>query len=329
MISVIVPVYNVELYLTKCVDNILAQSYRDLEILLIDDGSTDRSGEICEGFATNDSRVRVFHTENHGLSVARNLGLDYAGGVYVGFVDGDDWTEPDMHEVLIRSAEENHADIVECGFFLEYPDKTTEHKNTGRQVSGTDAVRARLNQQLSDRVWNKLWKKSCFDGVRFPEGRIYEDIATTYRIFSDVNCIHIENTAKYHYLQRKGSLSKIRDTKNLTDFWFSHRERYESLQSRVDEAMRQKLLYFCAIAVARTWVHYDDCQKEERHVFYETVRQMSAFAKEHFPVFGDPEWSVYLRFGVLLSRFQNTASFRIAWLFYRLYQRTHSWTQYQ
>ena len=126
MISVIVPVYNVELYLEKCLDSILAQTYSDLEVLVIDDGSTDRCGEVCDRFAEQDHRIKEFHTENHGLSAARNLGLDQMQGKYVGFVDNDDWIEPDMYEMLFNIAEQTNADIVTCRFYKEYRNTTEE-----------------------------------------------------------------------------------------------------------------------------------------------------------------------------------------------------------
>ena len=119
MISVIVPVYNVEPYLRKCLDSILAQTYRNLEILVIDDGSTDGSGRICDEYAGRDERIKVFHTENHGLSCARNLGLDNANGEWIGFVDSDDWIEPDMYEVLLPWAGKTATADVECGVVLE------------------------------------------------------------------------------------------------------------------------------------------------------------------------------------------------------------------
>ena len=120
------PVYNVEPYLRKCLDSILNQTYRDLEILIIDDGSTDSSGRICDEYK-KDGRVWVFHTENRGLSVARNLGLDNATGNWIGFVDSDDWIEPDMYEVLLRKAEETGANVVECGCHVDFTTKTIEH----------------------------------------------------------------------------------------------------------------------------------------------------------------------------------------------------------
>ena len=128
MISIIVPVYNVESYLRKCLDSILAQTYRDLEILVVDDGSTDGSGAICDEYAGKDDRIKVFHTENKGLSCARNLGLDSANGDWIGFVDSDDWIELDMYEVLLRKAEKTGADVVECGVYEEHSDETIKRE---------------------------------------------------------------------------------------------------------------------------------------------------------------------------------------------------------
>ena len=124
MISVIVPIYKVEPYLRKCVESILNQTYRDLEILLIDDGSPDRCGEICDGFEKKDSRVRVFYTENRGVSAARNLGLREAKSDLIGFVDSDDWIEPDMYEALYTVLNDREADLSVCGLFDEYPAAT-------------------------------------------------------------------------------------------------------------------------------------------------------------------------------------------------------------
>lgn len=132
MISIIVPVYKVEPYLRQCVDSILNQTYRDLEILLIDDGSPDCCGKICDEYEKKDKRVRVFHTENRGLSIARNLGLKETQGDYIGFVDSDDWIEPDMYEVLLKCLEETGADICVCGYSYENGIRTTNttYENT-------------------------------------------------------------------------------------------------------------------------------------------------------------------------------------------------------
>lgn len=128
-ISVIVPVYNTEKYLRRCVDSILAQTFTDFELLLIDDGSTDSSGAICDEYAQKDSRVRVFHKENGGVSSARNLGLNKAKGEYIAFVDGDDWISSDMYESLLNKIKNEEADIVYCDFFFVYANDTLEYRN--------------------------------------------------------------------------------------------------------------------------------------------------------------------------------------------------------
>lgn len=252
MITIIVPVYNVEPYLSQCLDSILAQTYTDLEILLIDDGSTDCSGKICDQYAARDSRIRVFHTEKRDLSAARNLGLDYAHGDFIGFVDSDDWVEPDMYECLLMKANQTNADITECGVLREFPGKTIECKKSNTVFSGVDAVLALLQGYLGNGVWNKLWKANCFKSIRFPEGRIYEDIATTYRVFIISDSICSTDIFKYHYRQRDKSLSKCHDMRNLVSYWLAQRERYENLKEQVDDRLKDELLRKCALAATRT-----------------------------------------------------------------------------
>lgn len=202
LICVIVPVYNTEPYLRKCLDSIIVQTYENLEILIIDDGSTDKSGRICDEY-TKDARVKVFHTENRGLSAARNKGLDEANGDWIGFVDSDDWIDPDMYEILLQIAKKTGADIVECGVYEEYPGETKNKEKKSKKLTGSKAVEALLREELSDNVWNKLWRRQCFTNMRFPENRLFEDIVTTYRIFLKVECVQSIEECKYHYLQRK------------------------------------------------------------------------------------------------------------------------------
>ncbi len=256
MISVIVPVYNVEAYLPKCLDSIVGQTYKDLEILLIDDGSTDRGGEICDRYAQKDPRIRVFHTENHGLAAARNLGLDHAAGSYIAFVDSDDWIEPDMYETLFARAEKTGADVAACGCFLEYAGAVEEIKRSERTMSGTEAVQALLHDEVGTAVWTKLWSARCFENIRFPTGRIYEDTAVVYKLFASSNKICIIEKSMYHYLQREGSLSKVHDMANLTGLWLSNRERYDDLYDLADDTVNQKLLYSCSHSGALTWCFY-------------------------------------------------------------------------
>ena len=313
MISVIVPVYNVEPYLRKCLDSIINQTYRDLEILVIDDGSTDGCGRICDEYAEKDERIRVFHTENRGLSCARNLGLDEAQGEWIGFVDSDDWIESDMYECLLRRAEETGADVVECGFYREYINKTIERNRQSSLTSGSDAINSLLHGQLSNSVWNKLWRRECFDSVRFPEGRLFEDIATTYQVFHSADYVSSLEEIKYHYRQRKNSLSNNHEMRNLTDYWFAHKERYERLKTR-DEEMAKREIRFCAFAIARTWAHYEDCRQEDRECLDKVVKDMNSFTIAKIPLLGYKEWKLRLRLGIFFPHFLHAASFRIAWL---------------
>ena len=318
MISVIVPVYNVEPYVRKCLDSVINQTYRDLEILVIDDGSTDGSGKICDEYAGKDERIKVFHTENRGLSAARNLGLDNAEGGYIGFVDSDDWIEPDMYEVLLKRAEETEADIVECGVFKEYPGKTVEHHRPDRVMQRAEAVPALLNRELSNGVWNKLWDKDCYSSIRFPEGMIYEDVATTYRVFDSIETICSISECKYHYVQREKSITKKLSMKKMIDYWLAQRKKFDYLSLQADEKVCNVLIRLCAEAAASFWAHYYDCSEDERSLYHETIQEMNSFVAEHMPLFGERGWKAQLRLGIFFPHFNNNISFRSAWLMNRM-----------
>lgn len=313
LISVIVPVFNVAPYLRKCLDSILNQTYENLEIIIINDGSTDGSGSVCDEYK-KDERVKVFHTENRGLSAARNKGLDEANGDWIGFVDSDDWIEPDMYEVLQKKAEDTGADVVECGVFIKYPDRTERHKRRNVVLTGDEAIQALLYEELSENAWNKLWRKECFDRTRFPTGRVFEDIATTYKVYSYITSFCSLTEEKYHYQQRSDSLSRKRTMKNLADFWLSHYERYRNLQERADEKVKQRLLFYCASAAARTWAYYYDCMEKERDTYHDVIREMNLFTKKHIPLLGYTGWGLRLRVGVFFPHFLNVFSLRAAWL---------------
>ena len=318
MISIVVPVYNIETYLPRCLDSILSQTYKDLEILIIDDGSTDRSGQICNNYGVKDSRVRVYHTHNHGLSAARNLGLSHVKGEYIAFVDGDDWLEPDMYEALLRRVKETGADIVECGVFSEYRNRTIVHEKQKLLLSGQEAVWALLRGEFSEAVWNKLWKRQCFEEIHFPNGRIYEDIATTYQVFRASDHVGTICEAKYHYLQRKGSLSKERNMRNLIDYWRVNKERFYELQDQADRDSLRRLLFYCARASSRTWSFYYDCP----HINYisdrEIIHEMNEFIREHIPLFGYSNWDLKTRFAVFFPHFESDLAIRTSWILNRL-----------
>lgn len=209
-ISIIVPVYNVENYLKKCVDSILSQTYRDIEVILVDDGSTDKSGEICDDYAKKDSRVKVLHKKNGGLSSARNAGIDIAQGNYLGFVDSDDYIEKDMYEILYKNLIDNNADISVCGITNcydgnQYPECS---KKTFLVLDSKSALREVLiGSKFSVPACNKIYNKNLFNDIKYPVGKLSEDAFVTPTLISNSKKVVVDTTPKYYYVHRTGSIT--------------------------------------------------------------------------------------------------------------------------
>ena len=310
MISIIVPVYKAEKYLAKCIESILAQTYTDLEVLLIDDGSPDSSGAICDEFAQKDQRVKVFHVKNGGAASARNHGLDNMTGDYIGFVDNDDWIEPDMYEVMLKKAQETGADVVECGRLDEFPEKQVERHPITRTVSGGEAIKALIMGEIEDIIYNKLWKKEVFATERFMKGRQYEDVAIVYKLINRSTVTGVDKLF-YHAAQRSQSVSHSHNATNLRDCWLSHKEWYDAVteHEKIDAETERQMLRLCAVAIARTWAWYLPCYGQER----EYIRQMRDFTREKYPVFCFSGWPMFLRVGMFFARFDNKLSFIISY----------------
>lgn len=220
LISVIVPVYNVEKYIAACVDSILAQTYTNLEILLVDDGSTDSSGALCDEYARRDVRVRVIHQENEGLSDARNTGMQSAQGTYFAFVDSDDFIAGDYIAYLYGMIEKHHAQIAVCGYQKVYPGdenscygtRTDKHNsvNSEKVYRTEEGLRQLLYQRgMITSAWGRLFDASLFmhtDAIQFPVGKLHEDVAVMYKLFGAADTIVCGDEAKYYYLQRADSI---------------------------------------------------------------------------------------------------------------------------
>ena len=208
LISVIVPVYNVEKFLDKCISSIVNQTYKNLEIILIDDGSTDESVQICDKWQEKDNRVRLTHKENTGVSDTRNIGLEKTTGEYICFVDSDDYIEPDYIENLYKSLTENNADIASCGHIAEAYSNSVILFSNSNFVADTEETLKRLflRNDVFPVLWGKLYKKELFDGIRFPDGKIHEDIATVYKVLAKSKITTHIDKAGYHYIQRHGSI---------------------------------------------------------------------------------------------------------------------------
>ena len=213
-LSIIVPIYNVEKYLTECVESICNQTYNDLEIILIDDGSTDLSGKICDEFAKKDERVVVIHKSNGGLSSARNAGIDVAKGEYIGFVDSDDYVAPQMYRELYESICENNADVSICGYMTvtEAGNPQISCSLKKEQLSGFEALRKLGIDGIGGPPFviavNKLYRKSLFSKIRFPNGKLHEDAFIMHEIFDNCSLISTVDRVLYFYRQRNDSITK-------------------------------------------------------------------------------------------------------------------------
>lgn len=216
-ISVIIPVYGVEAYLQKCVDSVLSQDERDFEILLIDDGSPDGSGALCDRLAKTDSRIRVFHNENHGLAYSRNFGMQKAKGTYFCFVDSDDYVQPDMLSFLLNKAEDSHADVVMTGFLLETPggaSRRVSHEDCVLSSETQDALLPELKRlHLIDTCVGKLYRADFIqkNNLTMPVGEVFEDTAFNLSALLHEHTMVYYDRCFYHYIQRTGSLTKRYD----------------------------------------------------------------------------------------------------------------------
>lgn len=212
LVSVIVPVYNVQEYLARCVDSILAQTYRNLEVILVDDGATDSSGAICDRYALQDARVRVIHKANGGLSSARNAGIDIASGEFLEFVDSDDWIEPDAVESMLELALEHNVELVVGGRY-DVKAKTGEKKKglcpiKTEVISGEDLVGRIFRWDHCDSAApDKLFHRRLFASIRFPYGKVCEDVPIMYRIVLDAGRAALLNKPIYNYFHRPGSIT--------------------------------------------------------------------------------------------------------------------------
>ncbi|WP_051207654.1 glycosyltransferase [Butyrivibrio sp. AE3006] len=205
-ISVIVPVYNVQQYISRCIDSIISQSYPNFEIILVDDGSTDLSGEICDSYAKKDNRIRVFHQKNMGLSAARNTGLDNAKGDLIFFCDSDDYIKSETLENMLKKMHRDHADIVACGMMKVGSQNELFTANEHGVWSGHEAVIQMMRtNNVCTVACNKLYKKELFDGIRFPVDKMHEDEATTYKLLYNSKIVSYTPEAYYQYFIRPDS----------------------------------------------------------------------------------------------------------------------------
>lgn len=267
-ISIIVPIYKVEKFLDECVQSIVKQTYQHLQIILVDDGSPDSCGKLCENWAKIDQRITVIHKENGGLSDARNAGLDVARGAYIAFVDSDDWLDPKMYEIMLSTLKKENADIVACGIVDTYSNKKVIHSSP--YTSGGSEVFLKYIYQ--DTIFpvsavNKLYKRKLWSGFRFPKGKICEDAFTTYLLVDRASKIVQIPDALYHYRIRENSIM-------TTNFRLARMDE--------EEAWRENYLYMKENYPDIMNIAYDFYLQKVNILLHEiTPEQYSEFQKEY------------------------------------------------
>ena len=214
LITIVIPIYNVKKYIERCIKSVINQTYKNIEIILVDDGSTDESGDICDEYAKKDNRIKVIHKKNGGLSDARNFGIDAANGKYISFVDSDDFVTNNYVEVLYNLIKNNDSDISVCiwkNIFEDNKTKKSYFTLFHREITATNLVMLQhmLYQKLFDTsACAKLYDISLFDNIRFPKGKLYEDLATTYKLFLKSKTISYSNDEIYYYFVRNNSITQ-------------------------------------------------------------------------------------------------------------------------
>lgn len=212
LISVIVPCYKVEDYLDECITSIVNQTYKHLEIILVDDGSPDNCPQICDKWSRKDSRIKVIHKKNGGLSSARNAGLDIAKGEYISFIDSDDFIDKTFIEFLYMNLIKNKVDISCCGYYHYFNKNLKEvrhFKNIQLLMNSCEAIKT-MNTigYFGVGSWNKLYKRELFNNIRFPIGKLSEDWFILYKLIHESNKIYYDSQPKYYYRQRAGSITR-------------------------------------------------------------------------------------------------------------------------
>lgn len=280
-ISIIVPVYKVEAYLNKCIDSILNQTFEDFELILVNDGSPDKCGEICEDYAKKDSRIRVFHKENGGQATARNFGIDIARGEYIGFVDSDDYIEPEMYEVLYNMCINDNCDMVNCSSKIYFNNKIKVNGNGEKVIhSKKEAMRVVIEGLLYDEcLWSKLIKKSVLKDLRMPVGIVYEDTAFVYKIVDKCERIGYIGVPMYNYIKREDSTMDRAVKEVKTDAILVYKEMYEFVKNKypdVSDIVRIKLSNTC-ISIMNTIIKQD-----EFNIHINKYREVSKVLNKNF-----------------------------------------------
>jgi glycosyltransferase involved in cell wall biosynthesis len=246
-ISIIVAAYNVENYIEKCLESITLQTYKDLEILVVNDGSTDKTYEKIKKLSISDERVIIINKPNGGLSSARNAGLDNATGDYIGFIDGDDYIANDMYETLLSNMQNTSSDISVCKVQRVYKNQSMIESNSNSIIvlNNTEGLRSLLEAKIIHHyAVDKLYRRDLFEGIRYPEGKIFEDVFTTYKLFAKANKTVYCDSAKYYYVQRANSILRNSFNERKLEYLEAIKEMNKYIDNNYTELMDYTKFYY-------------------------------------------------------------------------------------
>lgn len=286
-ISVIVTAYNIEAYLERSVHSICQQTYQNLEIILVDDGSTDKSGELCDRMAKEDARIRVIHKKNGGLAEARNAGMDIAAGSLIGFVDGDDYIDMDMYEKMLFAMRKEQADIAICRYRRVYKDGVQDD-SIDRVIlwGGQEALQYYIEEwdeyDIQNAAWNKLYRRGVLDNLRFPVGKWYEDIMFATRALSNADrCVYLDSACYNYIIDREGSIMNTQvNPRTFTDHIPAYQEKTEFLRTLGRQDLVDTHMYFFN---KRLLLFYNEVKKGSSPEKKEYLKKITKVIRESVP----------------------------------------------
>lgn len=260
-ISIIVPVYNTEKYLKRCIESIINQTYKNLEVILVDDGSSDKSPLICDEYAKKDKRIKVIHKENGGASSSRNIGMDVATGKYITFVDSDDFIKEDFVEYLYNLCIENNCEIVQCSFEVGSNEKFSDTSKI-EKIEVYSNIEALCSRSLKVTPWGKLYKTETIKSIKFPLGIINEDDATYYKFIYNSKSVCITNKQLYYYYQSDNSVMRNNSKYKRTDFINIYKDRIKFFKEKKEVILYEKSYErFCLVLM----LFYINCKKDREN----------------------------------------------------------------
>lgn len=302
LISIIIPAYNIENYIAKCLDSLLNQTYKSLEIIVVDDGSSDNTGKIIDDYASKYDNIKVIHKKNAGVSAARNSGIDVAKGDYIGFVDGDDTVDEEMFEVLIDNAIKYDTDISHCGYKMVFPSRIDYYHNTGVLVEQDNKLGLKdllIGNRVEPGLWNKIYKKELFKDIKIDESiKINEDLLINYYLFKNAKKSIFYDKCFYDYTIRKGSaatskvnINKIIDPIKVRKEILEDLEKDSDLYDIAYEKYIMSLVGICRNVQIRKNKEYksyiDDAKKSLKYEINNIIKNKAVSKKTKLMVIGN------------------------------------------